>query len=440
MLHKRSDEQREAVFISLPWKNVREDSAMKHSDHRCERFTIVLGFILSFAAPVWAQGIDIEPNNACTNAQDLGEITFPSFVLNGSLDTPPEIPDVDFFRFTAQPGAPIRVDHEGQATNSGTLPDPFLGLFDSACRLLDVNDDTQSLNSRLIFTVPADGIFVLAASSCCDFEFLGQGISSGTYQVTITAPSFIDSIRGRIIDAITGLPLRGDVPPFGFVELLRCTNGDCFQVVNAQSTDNAGRFEFVQDFAGQPLEVGEYQVQAFAIDYDLGRTDSYNVSEGEALDTGDIPLQPPPVQFSEIRPCGDLPPEGGRCRYSVRITNHGGSPFGGMAWSLVDSNDTGSRLGYSIFQAGPPVRIAPGRSRVAHFQFYVPNTVRDGAFICVRVFFGQGRDEFFDTLGQRNLFCVEKGFGAFSIMEDKEAQALFRHQRTSRQLRSVTKK
>src|SRR5919106_935115 len=121
-----------------------------------------------------------------------------SLSLQGSLDTPPEEPDVDFFRFSATPGAQLVADHEGQATGAGTLGDPFLGLFDSGCNLLTLNDDTETLNSRLSFDVPPDGIFILAASSCCDGEFTGNGGSSGTSQLTISPPPpSIGSISGR---------------------------------------------------------------------------------------------------------------------------------------------------------------------------------------------------------------------------------------------------
>jgi hypothetical protein len=62
---------------------------------------------------------------------------------------------------------------------------------------------------------------------------------------------------------------------------------------------------------------------------------------------------------------------------------------------------------------------------VVHFTFQVPRSVRDGAFICAQVFAGQGHSPFFNTIGQRNLFCIEKGFtGSFSIMAEEAAKQL----------------
>lgn len=115
-----------------------------------------------------AYGQDTEPNNPCASAQVLGPVALP-FVQEGELvDLDPDPDDVDFFRLAGTPGAIIRVDLQGATTGAGTLGDPFLGFFDSACTLLSFNDDSGTLNSRLIITVPADGVFVLGVTRCCD--------------------------------------------------------------------------------------------------------------------------------------------------------------------------------------------------------------------------------------------------------------------------------
>ncbi len=131
-----------------------------------------------------ANGPDIEPNDACVTPQDLGTVTLP-FTLDGSLDGFP-LPggDVDFFRFSGTPTTSVRVDLEGQATGKGTLGDPFLGSFDSNCNLIALDDDGgDGLNSRLAITIPGDGVFILAVTTCCDFGF-DQG-GSGSYQLNI---------------------------------------------------------------------------------------------------------------------------------------------------------------------------------------------------------------------------------------------------------------
>jgi hypothetical protein len=96
-----------------------------------------------FSSQALAQATDTEPNDTCPTAQVIGEIdgTIP-FIVSGSLDTPPDEPDVDFYRFEAPPGAQLIADHEGSETGKGTLIDSFLGLFDSDCNLLKSNDDS----------------------------------------------------------------------------------------------------------------------------------------------------------------------------------------------------------------------------------------------------------------------------------------------------------
>src|SRR6185503_17827938 len=110
------------------------------------------------------------------------------FTLDGSLDGS-QVPgggDVDFVRFSGTPNTTVQVDLEGQATGHGTLGDPLLGFFDSGCTVIAINDDNGStLNSRLVVTIPNDGVFIMAVTGCCDFGF-NQG-SSGTYQLNIQA-------------------------------------------------------------------------------------------------------------------------------------------------------------------------------------------------------------------------------------------------------------
>jgi hypothetical protein len=131
----------------------------------------------SLSSQAFGQATDVEPNNSCPAAQEIGAVDVNTpFTVSGSLDTPPEVPDVDFFRFSATPGALLVADLAGESTGQGTLPDPFLGLFDSDCNFIALNDDVDTLNSRLHFVVPADGVVILAASSYFDDQFVGAGL------------------------------------------------------------------------------------------------------------------------------------------------------------------------------------------------------------------------------------------------------------------------
>lgn len=294
---------------------------------------------------------EVEPNDTCPG-QHVGMPTLPAAVP-GSLDTPPDDPDVDFFRFDFIPGDELVADLEGAATRAGTLQDPVMGLFDSDCNLIAADDDGGGeLNSRLSFIVPDDGVVILAAASYSDFGFEGNGFSSGSYRLSITnAPPLIHSITGRLVDARDGQPLTGDAPAFASVSLLRCESGECREVA-LEVPDAQGRFTF--GGALYRLRVGEYQLAASATGYQDGQqrvSGTFRVAAAEQYDFGDLPLQPDELQITSVQLCDAVPAEGGVCAYSLELRNRGSEPFSGRVWSLIDYGLPESGISYA-FQVG----------------------------------------------------------------------------------------
>lgn len=395
----------------------------------------MLALNLSQIPQAFAQASEIEPNDSCSEAQDFGFINVP-FVVDGSLDIPPDIPDVDFFKFSATAGDRFIADLEGQDTAKGTLSNPFLGLFDSTCNRLDINDDFQSLNSSLEFVVPTDGVFILAASSCCDGSFTGDGGSSGTYRLTILPPPpSMGSITGRVVDAVSGEPLSGSSPPYAYVELLGCNGDECL-FLNGQGTDSGGRFFFDRDSDNRSLSVGSYQVLAYASGYQDGKTDLFKVDEGEDFNVGDIALNPPAMTISDIQPCAELPSQGGTCLYSVRIHNNTNGYLYGMAWSLVEGFNLGSELDYTMFEATTNrafqlfairrrIYLQPFSDTVLRFQFKVPSFVNDGSGFCTRVFVGLDPYPLVNTVEDEYLFCTYKRETGFQVMSESKSQEIF---------------
>jgi hypothetical protein len=384
-----------------------------------------------------AQAVEVEPNDPCAEAQDIGPIDVTgASSIQGSLDTPPDEPDVDFFGFSTTPGAQLVADQEGQETGAGTLSDPLLGLFDTDCNLLASNDDASgSLNSRLFFDVPPDGVLILAATAFGDDQFTGDGSFSGTYQLTISqAPPSIGSISGRIVGAPTGEPLPGNEPPFATAELLRCDGDDCFELVNSQSTDAEGRFRLDRDSDGQPLPVGTYQVSAFANEFERADTDPFEVVEDEDVDLGDILLHPPPISFSDIRPCENLSLEGDTCRYSVQVTNNTDARVRGLAWSIVDGSGLGSSLTVTTFEASTRggsrqvvrerLALEPMGEAPLAFRFDVPPSVI-GATFCPRVAVGVDPDPLATTVREAFLFCITGTDAGFEVMSEGGSQKTF---------------
>lgn len=370
-----------------------------------------------------AQAVDTEPNNSCFAAQDVGALEVDGrLTVTGSLDTPPDEPDVDFFKLKVPPGADLVASLEGAATGQGTLPDPLLGLFDSDCNLVDANDDAGSLNSGLVFGGPADGVVILAASGFPDFEFTGAGEESGSYGLSISpAPPLIGSIAGRVVEAATGEPLPGTSAPFAVVTLLRCDGVDCIEFVAEQFTDEEGGFRFERDFELRP---GTYQVIAFADEFEENATEPFDVAGDEDFDVGDLGLAPQPFAFSDIQPCEDLLPQGDSCRYSVTVTNNTNAPLEGLAWSLV-FGEIPSSFGFTLFEASTfrgsrqavraPVTLEPFSEQALRFRFDVPAFAL-GAEFCTEIFLGVNPDPLVTTIRQAPLFCLSGTESGFEVM------------------------
>jgi hypothetical protein len=477
---------------------------------------LFLSLLFAGSLRAHAQGFESEPNNSCFSPQDLGALP-PPFSLTGSLDTPPSVPDIDYYRTYFQTGnasATAVIDLEGVF-----VQDPLLAVFNSDCVLLDIDDDGgEGLSSRIRINVPADGILIIAATSYADFGLTGQGFYSGAYRLRVRqeAPAavlgrivnsrtgapvpfafltlyrcfdgfcfefvtqtfsnadgsflfneaggflfegdyrlvvqannyetreerfhlssgqtldlgdvslnpipIVSSIRGRLVDAVTGEPLPGNTEPFAFVELLFCPEGYffCFPV-RGSATDSQGSFLFAGGEAFFPLFAGTYQIRAYANQYLSFESERFTVEDGEDHDTGDLAVKSFPVRINLVQPCDSISSQGGNCRFTVRVSNGMDSHLAGEAWSVVQASGLATPTGTTIFQAGvsKAVSLPPGGSTVLPFTFFVPGEVRDGTYICTRGL-AANRPHSFNTLGDNHLFCLVKGGGFFRVVPGHE--------------------
>lgn len=500
---------------------------------RLIRFVLVLLIALGIAlagAPAQAQTVEVEPNSTCFSAQPLGALPV---TVAGSLDTPPDVPDVDYYRITATPGDLIQIDQRGWGSGVGTLLDPFVGVFDSACELLNYDDESGpgQFESRAEVRVPADGILIVAASSIWDFGFSGNSLYSGSYTVSATkvelakglggtivnantgaaipnavvylqscengecwqyegydftgpdgsfrfepgnftlyfnilrageyrlivnaGQSFViyegtpfqllgdqdlnvgnigvqpvpvvGSIRGRLVDAVTGDPLPGTVAPFGRVELQSCLPGFgyCFSIRQGNA-DALGNFVFESN-QNAPLSPGVYQVVANAEQYQPTTGAQFEVAADQHVDLGDFPVKSFPVRIHLTSACNSVPVTGGTCPYVVRVTNGNPSPLKGSVWSLVRSIPRYWGVNSTEFQAGTTrnVNVAPGASVDLPFSFTVPASLEDGTAICARAFTSEKNNPF-EAIGSQDLFCVAKVGQGFQVMPDAEKRELMK--------------
>ena len=93
--------------------------------------------------------------------------------------------DLDWFAVTLEANKTYRFDMEGQATDAGTLLDPYLrGIYDDNGTLIPgttANNGGVSFNSRLDFTVEDAGIYYVSAGSIHH-----QNNEDGTYRLSVT--------------------------------------------------------------------------------------------------------------------------------------------------------------------------------------------------------------------------------------------------------------
>lgn len=85
----------------------------------------------------------------------------------------------DWYRVDLTAGETYVIELQGSDSGSGTLPDPFLILWDDAGNFVDYNDDDDddSLDSRLVHTAEATGTYYIDAQE--------YGAGTGTYELSV---------------------------------------------------------------------------------------------------------------------------------------------------------------------------------------------------------------------------------------------------------------
>lgn len=250
------------------------------------RSCLLFALGLLAALPVAGQGTDTEPNNACAGAQPLGAISLP-LTLDGALDP---APDIDFFALEVPAGAPwIQIDLRGAASGNGTLLDPMVAAFDGDCNFLGINAFYYDTDARLIVPAPADGRLIVAATEYPDYELIGAG--PGSYRLTVSEYTSIDSIGGRLIDAETGEPVGAG---YSWMYLLHCQDEACdsYGYVAWGQADETGHFVISTDFWGIPLQPGHYRLRVYVHGYEDLTTPPFEALAGEAVDLGDVAIVP----------------------------------------------------------------------------------------------------------------------------------------------------
>jgi hypothetical protein len=258
----------------------------------------------------------------------------------------------------------------------------------------------------------------------------GQSFNVGDVGL-IELPSFsVKSISGRVIDAITGKALKGNMEPFVSVLLIKCgpfrPNGICNRP-EGTITDSQGNFKFTGNFTVNERRSLFIQTTASQyVDNEINITPTQAV---EQLDIGDIKMTSFPLRFTNIIPCKKISKQGGSCQYSLRVSNGLPTNQDVDIWSIVKRVGTVQNSPVNIeFQTKPNQRLAfkPVETKKVSFDFPLPSTVDDGTFICANAFVGKRPFPVWNVVGFADLFCMTKGQIGFTVLPEQKAHELSR--------------
>jgi hypothetical protein len=168
----------------------------------CLTLNLLLVFVCALGRSAQAYAntyFEVEPNDTCASAQDLRSASSPLQVQG--YKTQPFGNAVDFFIFSGEAGTRAQVTLNGNFSSAQPLTAYGIGVFTSNCPASPMGSAFSiSSEAALDFTIPADGIFVIAVTACCDLGFSGSGTIEGAYVLTVTgtiaapvAPALISS-------------------------------------------------------------------------------------------------------------------------------------------------------------------------------------------------------------------------------------------------------
>jgi hypothetical protein len=271
-------------------------SSLVRNSRYCAELLLTVFLLTTATAALAVQEID--PNNTCALAQNVGALSpNATITVNGALKTLPTVPDIDFYKFTGgTPGDLLRVTLRGAWDAVDTLTLPMAGVFTSSCGLTFNSGAYDPISFEVV--VPADGVAILAVTSCCDFGFIGAGSYLGSYTLTATEIATVSSISGRATDAVTSLGISGVQADLYLCQEPTCTAGTSF--VTYANTDSLGNFTFTNSTFqgyGQGIFPGTYDVtlQDNSGRYLMTVSAPFSAASGEQKVIAAIPMTPTPV-------------------------------------------------------------------------------------------------------------------------------------------------
>jgi hypothetical protein len=129
---------------------------------------------------------EVEPNDVIPAANPLPPLTFGTTAMEGMLLPTPIGGDVDMYSMGVAAGAWVTFAVYDFSPVGAPAMDTFIGVFDPAGFLIDVDDDDgPALLSALSFLAPAAGVYTFAVTGFPDAGFAGAHGVVGPYRAVI---------------------------------------------------------------------------------------------------------------------------------------------------------------------------------------------------------------------------------------------------------------
>lgn len=149
-----------------------------------------------------------ERNNSIPRARPV-HLPFNSSTRPLHTEIEPAGNDVDYYKFHGRSGEILAAETVPGLTTMDTI----IGVFDGHGNLIASDDDGGAgVLSRVIFTLPADGLYYVAVSTFGDDDFTGAGTDFGRYVLTLN--TYTGTILPVGDDSGVQVPLTGFAFPY----------------------------------------------------------------------------------------------------------------------------------------------------------------------------------------------------------------------------------
>jgi len=378
-------------------------------------------FVCLLINSAWAAS-EREPNDSCRKAQNVGKIG--SSGISGVI----EDYDADYFKVTrAHPGQQLKLRVTGQSTRQhAALSYPSVWVYDSLCTLKAYAYAYDYESVDVVFTIPADGQYVVEVTGCCDSD-PQYNWSTGAYVLTSAAYIAPPDIHGTV-SYPNGQP-AGNV----WVDIYQCASGttdNCSYDVAWTSADSNGQYSISTESLNTNAT---YQVVATDSSGTANaRSESFTIGRKDIQI--DLTLVGAPLALLSINWTGigenqsvDLA-SGESTSISANLTNRSDETLVIDAWLMVYAEE-GSGQTIAQYQfvpaTGPAVQtltLGSGVTETVQLPFSIPSGALSGVGGNVTVFLSEHGKPMQSLAGGAILLFEVKASGSAALMSSGASQ------------------